>query len=118
MSGWDEAMPLYKTTPMTGVFAALAAFATDQVTKAIVVANDANLIAGIPVFPGFNLVFHRNDGVTFGMLSGAPWWSLIALALVRAEEHLVGDDLALLLLLLVVFRRVRQRAAREERGHC
>ena len=66
---------------MIGVFAALAAFAIDQITKAIVVANAATLSAGISVFPGFNLVFYRNDGVTFGMLGGAPWWSLIALAL-------------------------------------
>ena len=66
---------------MIGVFAALAAFAIDQITKAIVVANAATLSAGISVFPGFNLVFYRNDGVTFGMLGGAPWRSLIALAL-------------------------------------
>ena len=57
---------------MIGVFAALAAFAIDQITKAIVVANAVTLSAGIPVFPGFNLVFYRNDGVTFGMLGGAP----------------------------------------------
>jgi signal peptidase II len=81
MSGWDEAMSLNKVSPMIGVFAALAAFAIDQITKAIVVANAATLSAGISVFPGFNLVFYRNDGVTFGMLGGAPWWSLIALAL-------------------------------------
>ena len=66
---------------MIGVFAALAAFAIDQITKAIVVANAVTLSAGISVFPGFNLVFYRNDGVTFGMLGGAPLWSLIALAL-------------------------------------
>ena len=66
---------------MIGVLAALAAFAIDQITKAIVVANAATLSAGISVFPGFNLVFYRNDGVTFGMLGGAPWWSPIALAL-------------------------------------
>lgn len=66
---------------MIGVFAALAAFAIDQITKAIVVANAAIFCAGISVFPGFNLVFSRNDGVTFGMLGGAPWWSFTALAL-------------------------------------
>ena len=66
---------------MIGVFAALAAFAIDQITKAIVVANAVTLSAGIPVFPGFNLDFYRHDGVAFGMLGGAPWWSLIALAL-------------------------------------
>ena len=52
---------------MIGVFAALAAFAIDQITKAIVVANAVTLSAGIPVFPGFNLVFYRNDGVTFAL---------------------------------------------------
>ena len=31
---------------------------------------------------GFNLIFLRNDGVTFGMLGGAPWWALSGLALV------------------------------------
>ncbi|GIT88690.1 lipoprotein signal peptidase [Roseobacter sp. OBYS 0001] len=75
-------MSLNKVSPVIGVFAALAAFAIDQITKAIVVANAATLSAGISVFPRFNLVFYRNDGVTFGMLGGAPWWSLIALALV------------------------------------
>jgi signal peptidase II len=34
MSGWDEAMSLNKVSPMIGVFAALAAFAIDQITKA------------------------------------------------------------------------------------
>ena len=74
-------MSSYKVSPIIGVFAALATFAIDQITKAIVVANAVTLSAGISVFPGFNLVFYRNDGVTFGMLGGAPWWSLIALAL-------------------------------------
>ena len=74
-------MSLNKVSPVIGVFAALAAFAIDQITKAIVVADAATLSAGISVFPGFNLVFYRNDGVTFGMLGGAPLWSLIALAL-------------------------------------
>ena len=64
-----------------GMLAAVAAFAIDQVTKAIVVTNASVLSAGVPVFPGFNLVFYRNDGVTFGLLGGAPWWSLVVLAL-------------------------------------
>ena len=63
------------------MLAALAAFAIDQVAKAIVVMNSSVLSAVVPVFPGFNLTFHRNDGVTFGLLGGAPWWSLVALAL-------------------------------------
>lgn len=66
---------------MIGMLAAVAAFVIDQVTKAIVVTNASVLTAGVPVFPGFNLTFHRNDGVTFGLLGGAPWWSLALLAL-------------------------------------
>ncbi|MSU89393.1 signal peptidase II [Rhodobacteraceae bacterium 2CG4] len=66
---------------LTGVFAALIAFLADQVTKAIVVANAAVLSTGVPVFPGFNLVYLRNDGVSFGLLGGVPWWSLAVLAL-------------------------------------
>ena len=70
-----------KGTPAIGTLAALASFAIDQVTKAIVVTYASVLSAVVPVFPGFNLTFHRNDGVTFGLLGGAPWWSLAILAL-------------------------------------
>lgn len=66
---------------MIGAFAAFVAFAVDQGTKAVVVANATDLSAKMPVVPGFNLVFHRNDGVTFGLLGGAPWWILVVLAL-------------------------------------
>lgn len=58
------------------------AIVTDQATKARVVANADVLSAGFAVFPGFNLVFGRNDGVSFGLLGGVPWWSLVVLALV------------------------------------
>ena len=78
MYGWDDEM---KLSHFQGFIAAGVAFLVDQVTKAIVVANAADLSAGIPVFPGFNLIYLRNDGVTFGLLGGAPWWSLTALAL-------------------------------------
>lgn len=67
--------------PVIGMLAAVAAFAIDQITKVIVVTHASVLSAGVPVFPGFNLTFHRNDGVTFGLLGGAPWWSLVVLAL-------------------------------------
>ena len=70
-----------KQSHFQGFFAAGTAFLVDQVTKAIVVANAADLSAGVPVFPGFNLIYLRNDGVTFGLLGGAPWWSLVLLAL-------------------------------------
>ncbi|WP_084863770.1 signal peptidase II [Salibaculum halophilum] len=65
----------------TGLFATLISFLFDQATKAIVVANALALTAGVPVVPGFNLIYLRNDGVTFGLLGGAPWWSLVVLAL-------------------------------------
>ena len=64
-----------------GLTGALLAFAVDQATKAVVNANSAALACGVPVFPGFNLVFLRNDGVTFGLLGGVPWWGLSAVAL-------------------------------------
>ena len=69
---------LTRTTGLAGMAAALGA---DQATKAVVNANSAALAGGVPVFPGFNLVFLRNDGVTFGMMGGVPWWALAVLAL-------------------------------------
>lgn len=81
MSGWGEKMLSAERPPVIGMLAAVAAFAIDQVTKAIVVTNASVLSAGVPVFTGFNLTFYRNDGVTFGLLGGAPWWSLVVLAL-------------------------------------
>ena len=74
-------MRSFKGVSAIGVLAALSAFAIDQVTKAIVVSNASVLNAGVSVVPGFDLTFHRNDGVTFGLLGGAPWWSLAILAL-------------------------------------
>ncbi|WP_235952813.1 signal peptidase II [Alterinioella nitratireducens] len=65
----------------TGIAGAFAALAVDQGTKAIVNANSAVLVGGVQVFPGFNLVYLRNDGVTFGLLGGVPWSLLSALAL-------------------------------------
>ncbi|SFQ24107.1 signal peptidase II [Tranquillimonas alkanivorans] len=66
---------------MFGATAAVGTFLVDQATKSLILAHVATLSAGVPVFPGLNLVFLRNDGVTFGLLSGAPMWSLTALAL-------------------------------------
>ncbi|MAS41673.1 MAG: signal peptidase II [Rhodobacteraceae bacterium] len=68
-------------TRTTGLAGTVAALGTDQATKAVVSANSAALAGGVPVFPGFNLVFLRNDGVTFGLLGGVPWWALSVLAL-------------------------------------
>ncbi|QFU07229.1 Lipoprotein signal peptidase [Rhodobacteraceae bacterium THAF1] len=63
-----------------GLTSAITAIIADQATKAVVVANADALGSEIAVFPGFNLVFGRNDGVTFGMLGGTPWWGLSLLA--------------------------------------
>lgn len=64
----------------TGSLALVAALLVDQVTKAIIVDNAGRIASGHPIFPGFNLVFGRNDGVSFGLLDQAPWWSLSVLA--------------------------------------
>lgn len=60
----------------------LGALALDQTSKMIIVAYANTLSSGLPVFPGFNLIYHRNDGVSFGLLNGAPWWGLVLLATV------------------------------------
>lgn len=54
----------------------------DQATKFVVVENASSLVTGIKVLPVFDLVFLRNDGVSFGMLGGMPWWGLTVLALI------------------------------------
>ena len=63
---------------------AVATLATDQTTKALASANGEALAGGLGVFPGFNLVFHRNTGVSFGMLGDVSPFILVALALVIA----------------------------------
>lgn len=59
----------------------MAAFALDQGTKAMTIANADTLSGGLSVFPGFNLVLHRNTGVSFGMLGDLTPATLVALAL-------------------------------------
>lgn len=54
----------------------------DQATKFVVVENASSLVTGIKVLPVFDLVFLRNDGVSFGMLGGVPWWGLTVLSLI------------------------------------
>ncbi|WP_286131223.1 MULTISPECIES: signal peptidase II [unclassified Loktanella] len=71
-----------KSPKIIGLIAMISAIVIDQATKAWVVANADMLSSGLAVFPGFNLVFGRNDGVSFGLLGGVPWWSLVVLALV------------------------------------
>ena len=62
--------------------AAVVAFALDQATKALAIANADTLSSGLNVVSGFNLVLLRNTGVSFGMLGDVPPFALVALALV------------------------------------
>ncbi len=68
-------------TSILATLSILAAFMVDQVTKVIVFSNAKALQTGIEVFAGFDLVFFQNDGVTFGMFAGVPWWGLTLLAI-------------------------------------
>ncbi|MCF7701557.1 signal peptidase II [Loktanella sp. M215] len=56
------------------------ALVTDQVSKTIVAMNADRLSDSLPVLPGFNLTFLRNDGVTFGLFGNMPWWALSLIA--------------------------------------
>ncbi len=94
---------------MTARYVALAflagALALDQATKALVLASlEGNVVELLPIF---DLVLVRNDGVSFGMLSGVvPPWALAALALLivgmllawlwRSQSCLVGAALGLI----------------------
>lgn len=77
MSGLVKNM--IKKPQIIGIGSAIFALAIDQLTKAIVVENSDILEAGIPVMPGFNLVYLLNDGVSFGLLGGTPPWILLFL---------------------------------------
>ncbi|MBQ0802716.1 signal peptidase II [Sulfitobacter sp. M220] len=67
-------------TRSIGICTAVAALAADQASKAFVLANAEALATGVAVFPGFNLIFHRNYGVTFGFFQNVPWWVLALVA--------------------------------------
>ena len=67
-------------TRSIGICTAVAALAADQASKAFVLANAEALATGVAVFPGFNLIFHRNYGVTFGFFQNVPWWLLALVA--------------------------------------
>ena len=81
------------------------ALALDQVTKALVLASlEGNVVELLPIS---DLVLVRNDGVSFGMLSGVvPPWALAALTLLivgmllawlwRSQSRLVGAALGLI----------------------
>ncbi len=64
---------------MLGMSFAGAALAVDQVTKWLAIENAEWLSNGVAIFPGFNLVFLRNYGISFGFLGGTPWWVLVLL---------------------------------------
>ncbi len=81
MSGLGEAMKIDLRCTVAGLAAGAVALGLDQATKAVATSSAAALSGGIAVFPGFNLVFLRNDGVSFGMFGGVTPWFLIALAL-------------------------------------
>tara|TARA_R100001129_G_scaffold169519_1_gene138381 strand:- start:3188 stop:3682 length:495 start_codon:yes stop_codon:yes gene_type:complete len=81
ISGWSEAIPIYLRSTFIGLSAGGIALGFDQTTKAVATANAETLTGGVSVFPGFNLVFLRNDGVSFGMLSGSVPGLLVVLAL-------------------------------------
>ena len=90
-----------------GILAIIGAFAADQMSKALIVANAEALWPAVPVMPGLNLAFGRNTGVTFGLLSGMPWWILTGLAFAMAAGLAVwlwrtGDFLLSMALGLVI----------------
>ncbi len=70
-----------KYTTSFGLLGAGTAFGLDQISKWLVVANAPFLSPGVSILPGFDLVFHRNSGVSFGTLSGVPSLALVVLAL-------------------------------------
>ena len=82
---------------LVGLAGVAIAFFVDQVSKSIIVANKASLTPSVSVFPGFNLTYLQNSGVSFGLLGEAPWFVLVGLAiavcvwlsvlLIRAESR-------------------------------
>ncbi len=68
------------TIRFVGICASVMTLATDQGSKALVLANAETLATGVPIFRGLNLIFHRNYGITFGFLQNVPWWILAVIA--------------------------------------
>jgi signal peptidase II len=90
-----------------GILAIIGAFAADQMSKALIVANAEALWPPVPVMPGLNLAFGRNTGVTFGLMAGMPWWVLTGLSVAMAAGLAVwlwrsGDLLLSMALGLVI----------------
>lgn len=80
MVGRLKSSLLFSNNVILGYLSVIVALMADQASKEAVLENAHRLSAAIPVVPGFNLVFTRNEGVTFGLLSGTPWWVLTVLA--------------------------------------
>ena len=92
-----------------GLMAFAFAYQLDQFTKWVIAEVVMHPFGLIPVTPFFNLIFHRNTGVTFGLFAGggeAGRWLLAAVALgvvavlfvwmARAEKVWVGVALGLI----------------------
>jgi signal peptidase II len=74
-------MRVFCSPAVSGALAVATAFALDQATKALALANVGSLVGGLAIAPGFNLVLVRNSGVSFGMLGDMPWWAIALFAL-------------------------------------
>ena len=107
---------------MTGLVCIAAIILFDQSSIAVALSMSEPR-GGIEVLPMLNLVLFRNDGVSFGLLSGlAPWWALTALGVLislvlgiwfwRAQSRLLAVALGLMIggALGNIFDRVRYGA--------
>jgi len=63
-----------------GICAAAVALALDQASKALAIANGENLLGGLTIFEGFDLVLYQNTGISFGLFGNVPPIVLVALA--------------------------------------
>ncbi len=90
-----------------GSACAIAAYIVDQTSKAAAIAFLSRAEESVEVLPIFNLVLGRNRGVSFGLLTGVPWWALAVLGLAvvtllsvwlwRARKKLSGASIGLII---------------------
>jgi signal peptidase II len=64
-----------------GSACAIAAYIVDQASKATAIAFFSGSHESVEVLPIFNVVLTRNRGVSFGLFTGLPWWTLAFLGL-------------------------------------
>lgn len=64
-----------------GSACAVAVYIVDQASKGAALAFLSRPEDSVEVLPIFNLVLTRNRGVSFGLLTGLPWWGLTVLGL-------------------------------------